>query len=89
MANRLASGKFTVSEMLRLACLYAEQDREAFIDASSHMPDDPAYREAVAFLRELRAYRRRRWGRCGPDVLDDCKSVPVSQVIRDRAVSAG
>ena len=51
-----------VSKLLRLACLYAEQDREAFIDAYKRMPDDPACREAVAYLIELRAYRRRRWG---------------------------
>ena len=50
------------NELLRLACIYAEQDRQAFIDAYDHMKDDPEYAKTKKFLEELRAYRKKRWG---------------------------
>ncbi len=52
--------KMPINELLRLACLYAEQDRNGFIDAHSGMEDEPACVEAVEFLQQLRAYRIRR-----------------------------
>lgn len=52
-----------ISELLRLACLYAEQNREGFIAAHEGMEDDPACVEAKTFLAQLRAYRMKRWGR--------------------------
>lgn len=69
-----------VGELLRLACLYAEQDREAFIEAHKHMPDDPACIEAKQFLKRLRAYRRLRWGRAELDALGECRAVPVDDL---------
>lgn len=55
--------KISASELLRLACVYAEQDRESFIVSYSHMPDDPACQEAMAYLKQLKAYRLKRWGK--------------------------
>lgn len=55
--------KFTEDQILRMACLYAEQDRESFLQAYSHMPRDPAAVKARAFLKTLRAYRLKRWGK--------------------------
>ena len=61
----------SVSDLLRLACIYAEQDREAFVAAYEGMEDDPACVEAKEFLERLRAYRRGRWGRTGRDLLNE------------------
>jgi hypothetical protein len=60
-----------ISELLRKACIYAEIDREAFVAAYSHMPDDPVAVEAREFLRELRAYRKKRWGQTKLERLTD------------------
>ena len=72
----------SVSELLRLACLYAEQDREGFIAAYEGMEDEPACREAIEFLTELRAYRRRRWGRSLSDSLHGLKSASLIDVMK-------
>lgn len=58
-----ADKRIPVDELLRLACLYAEQDREGFLNCYSSMPNDPAALEAKAFLDQLRAYRKKRWGK--------------------------
>jgi len=47
-------------ELLRLACIYAEQDRIGFIDAYGE--DELEAVEATEFLKQLRAYRKKRWG---------------------------
>lgn len=51
------------SEIVRLACIYAEQDRESFIAAYEHMQDDPACVEALKYLKALRHYQAKRWGK--------------------------
>lgn len=42
-------------EIVRLACIYAEQDRESFIEAYERMADDPACVEAMEYLKALRS----------------------------------
>ncbi len=81
------SAKLSVSELLRLACIWAEQDREAFIMATGRCdsPSDVEAREkAEQFIEQVRAYRRKRWGRTGGDELIDalgrCKGVDPSEV---------
>lgn len=54
------SSKLPVSELLRLACLYAIQDRELLIDCYKNQ-DEPFVQEQLEYLRQLRAYMRRRW----------------------------
>lgn len=55
-------GPLPVDELLRLACQYAIRDQEEFVEAMSNCTDDTGARdEAVAYLRQLRAYYRRRW----------------------------
>jgi hypothetical protein len=55
-----------VDELLRLACIYAEQDRIQFIDAMSNCTTEED-REIVnrekEYLKELIKYRNMRWGR--------------------------
>lgn len=55
--------KLAVDELLRLACIFAEQDRETFIEAYEKMPNDPARLEAEDVLKQIRAYRKKRWGK--------------------------
>lgn len=77
------SKKLSVDEMLRLACIYAEQDRESLIAAHSHMQDDPACVRAKEFLEQLREYRKRRWGKkIARDAFDGAKSVPLSEIVK-------
>ena len=69
-ASRATHQRFSVDELLRMACIYAEQDREAFIQAYAGLESDDAAVEAVQFLKQLRSYRRKRWGQSRRDVLD-------------------
>ena len=55
--------KLPVSELLRLACIFAEQDREEFLRSYSHIPGDPEAAEAREYLEQLKAYRLKRWGK--------------------------
>ena len=73
-------------ELLRLACIYAEQDRESYLDAWKDVTDDDAQetkREIRAYLKQLRAYRRKRWGQSQSDILDKCVRVPINE-LRER-----
>jgi hypothetical protein len=78
-----AMKKIPVDELLRLACLYAEQDRESFIDATNG--SDPEYAaEQAEFVRQLRAYRLKRWGKTQSEVmLEGCVSRNVAEVIAE------
>ena len=58
----MAKKRYTVDELLRLACIYAERDRLEYIDSVSHC-EDGEKEEAERFLNELRAYRMKRWGK--------------------------
>ncbi len=79
----MAKKKYSVDELLRLACIYAELDREGFVRAHDNMPNDPAAVKARAFLKELRAYRLKRWGKTALEVeLENTKSVPVSEIVK-------
>ncbi len=70
-----------VDELLRLACIYAEQDRESIITAYANMPDDPEAVKAGEFLKQLRVYRRKRWGRTKHEqVLSAGVPTPVSEI---------
>lgn len=55
--------KRSVGQLTRLAFIWAEGDRIALMDAYEHMQEDETYKEAFDDLKELRAYRLRRWGR--------------------------
>lgn len=52
----------TINELLRKACIYAEQDRLSFIDAMNNDVNDEYVQEALAFLKCLQKYRKKRWG---------------------------
>lgn len=50
----------TASQLLRLACIYAEQDRRGLAEAYG---DGPEHDEALALADQFREYRLKRWGR--------------------------
>ncbi len=75
--------KLTVDELLRLACICAESEREEFVAAHSHIPNDPAAEEARKYLKQLRAYRNKRWGRTGLEkMIDEAEPITVAEAIR-------
>ena len=77
------SKKLPVNELLRLACIYAEQDRAAFVAAHEGMEEDPACQKAIDYLKQLRAYRDRRWGKTALEAeLDTYESVPVTELMK-------
>jgi hypothetical protein len=58
--------QWSEDELLRRACIHAESDLETWLDAIRESTD-PEYvemrQEQTALLKQLKAYRRRRWGR--------------------------
>lgn len=58
----MAKEKLPASELLRLACQYATNDQESFLEAIGDT-DPEAKADTEDFLKQLRAYRRKRWGK--------------------------
>lgn len=80
--------KLTVDEMLRLACCYAERDQEAFLAAMDNCrgraEDDEIIARAEEFIKKVRAYRLKRWGKTRLEALcDDAKPTGI-QVVAGR-----
>lgn len=67
----MAARRIPAGELLRMACLHAMSDREEFINAYRNCADAPHYAallaEERAYLKQLRAYYRRRWGKKKPE----------------------
>lgn len=76
----------TEDELLRLACIYAERDQEAFFLAYEHCIDAEGRRmqsQTKAFLKKLRAYRLKRWGRTALEAaMDECVPVSIEEIMR-------
>jgi hypothetical protein len=74
--------KLSVDELLRLACVFAEMDREEYLRCVANGgPDSPEYVETAEFLKQLRAYRMRRWGKTHVEkAVESGVSVPVNKV---------
>lgn len=79
------SDKLSVDQLLRMACMYADQDRAGFLAAYAHMPNDEAAVEAREFLGQLRAYRRKRWGK-PRDPLAGCVLKTLDEIRADHNV---
>jgi hypothetical protein len=54
--------KLLIDELLRLACIYAECDRKEYLRCVGHIDSGEAA-ETKEFLKQLRAYRLKRWGK--------------------------
>lgn len=55
--------KIAVGELLRLACVYAENDQRDFLEAIRDTDDQEMIARTKQFVDQIRAYRLKRWGR--------------------------
>lgn len=66
-------------ELLRLAFIYAEQDRQSFSECSKG--DDEHGAAAALLAAEFRAYRQKRWGKTRHEVnLENCTTVSIDEL---------
>lgn len=54
--------KYTIDELLRLACIFAERDQEEYLRCVSDSDSDEV-EKTKDYLKQLRSYRMKRWGR--------------------------
>jgi hypothetical protein len=57
--------KLPVKELIRQALIYAEQDREAYLDAISNCNDkenQELKEETKSLIKQMKEYRRKRYG---------------------------
>ncbi len=74
--------KLKVDELLRLACIYAETDREGYIDAIKNTGNEDEIKGEKAFLDQLQAYRKKRWGKTQLEALmGDAVRTPISEIL--------
>jgi hypothetical protein len=70
------SKKYSVSELIWLALINAESDRESYADAVGKNTDEG--REALNLVRQFRAYRLRRFGRSfGEAAIENSVLIPA------------
>jgi hypothetical protein len=74
----MATKKWSVSELLRLACIYAEQDRMAMAEADGGEYGQEAKQLALA----IRKYRIKRWGTTAlEEDLKNTTSIDIKDII--------
>ena len=76
--------KLPIDELLRLACIYAEEYQLEFLRCISNAgKDDSEVIKTKAFLQQIREYRMRRWGRTQLEAaLEKMVPVDVSEIMR-------
>lgn len=78
--------KLTVDELTRLAFIHADADVSSLLDAYSDCQDDPHWADTIArnktLLKQLRAYRRKRWGLSNNDKLDSIPVLPLNEFLK-------
>ena len=73
--------KLTEDELLRLACIYAEQDRRQLVTA--YGGKGPAAKKAKLLADQLQKYRLKRWGKTQLEsLMAKAKEVSVRDVIK-------
>ncbi len=78
-----SNDKLSVDELLRRACIYAERDQQEYAAAIAHTDSPEGKAEVEAFLRQLRAYRKKRWGKTRLEVaIESAEPVPITEVIK-------
>lgn len=76
--------RLTVDELLRLACLYAEQHQLDYAVAIAGTGDDwdETKAETEQFIKQVRAYRLKRWGKTKLEgAMDNMKPVTVAELM--------
>lgn len=75
--------KLPVDELLRLACIYAETDQEEHARCIAHTDDEEDKAKTEAFLKQLRAYRLKRWGKTKLEAaMEKMKPVSIEEAMR-------
>lgn len=73
-----------IDELMRLAFIYAEQDREGYLDAIANTSDEREKDETEALIEALREYRLRRWGRTRHEsLMARAETKTVEQIRKD------
>ena len=86
--------KIKIDELLRLACIYAESDRQEFLRCIEHTDMKEEIQETEAFLKQLVAYRKKRWGKTPLEKIIDSPNnisvpmVPMPESLKALAVKA-
>ena len=82
----MGENEMTVSEMLRLACYYAEESQRDFLAAYAKCdsPEDEALKQKTReFIEKVRAYRLKRWGKTRKEqLMDDAESISITEFLR-------
>lgn len=77
--------KFLVNELLYLACVYAESDRQSFLYSIENTGDQELIAETKAFLEQLRTYRLKRWGKTKMEAYtENAESVDVGKILLEQ-----
>lgn len=72
-----------VSELLRLACVYAEANEREHLRCIADTGDEDEIAKTRAFIWQIRDYRLRRWGKTRLEaVMDEMKPVPFTEIAK-------
>ena len=76
----MARKKLPVDELFRLALIFAEDDRLSFADAVRDS-DPEEYAKALDYVKQFRAYRRKRWGKTQlEEVCDSATPITIEEM---------
>lgn len=77
------AAKLLVDELLRLACIYAERDQFEYLRAISRSGDEKEIADTKAFIRQLVAYRKKRWGKTKlEEVIESGTPTPITEIAK-------
>lgn len=86
MAKKSIIALLSISELLRLACIYAEAFEVEFLTAIKGT-DQELEKETADFIRQLRKYRLKRWGKTKLEVvLDSATAIPAYDMAREQKI---
>ncbi len=84
-APRKDRKRYPINELMRLAFIYAEQDRGSL--AGCYTEGAPERDEAINLYEQLKAYRLKRWGRTLGDKLDEIKTSVSFEELRKQSTT--
>jgi beta-mannanase len=74
--------KMPVDELLRLACIHAEQDLYGLVNAWG--ADSPEGKEYHELWKHIHNYRMKRWGTTALEfTIDNSKSLTLKEIMED------
>lgn len=77
--------KLPVSELLRLACIYAERDQLEYLRCISNDDSEDGLvliTETKKYIEQLQEYRIRRWGKTSLErIMDEGTPVTITEIV--------